>query len=39
VELKAGQAVVVPVGSGELVVSGDKLSFARCVAPVHSEGS
>jgi mannose-6-phosphate isomerase len=33
VELKAGQAIVVPVGSGSFVVSGDKLSFARCVAP------
>jgi mannose-6-phosphate isomerase len=39
VELKAGQAVVVPVGSGELVVRGEKLAFARCVAPVQSEGA
>jgi mannose-6-phosphate isomerase len=36
VELKAGQAIVVPVGSDALVVSGDKLSFARCVAPAQS---
>jgi mannose-6-phosphate isomerase len=39
VELKAGQAVVVPVGADALAVSGDKLSFARCVAPVESEGA
>jgi mannose-6-phosphate isomerase len=34
VELKAGQAVVVPLGSGPMVVSGAGLSFVRCVAPV-----
>jgi mannose-6-phosphate isomerase len=33
VELKPGQAIVVPTGSGEIVVSGSKLSFTRCVAP------
>lgn len=36
VELKAAQAVVVPVGSGPLVVSGAGLRFARCVAPIES---
>jgi mannose-6-phosphate isomerase len=35
-ELKPGQAIVVPAGSGELVISGAKLSFARCVAPPQS---
>ena len=34
VELKAGHAVVVPLGSGPMVVSGAGLSFVRCVAPV-----
>ena len=34
VELKTAQAVVVPVGSGPMVVSGEGLSFVRCVAPV-----
>jgi hypothetical protein len=33
-ELKMGQAVVVPAGSGALAVRGDGLSFTRCVAPV-----
>ena len=33
-ELKMGQAVVVPVGSGPLAVRGDGLRFMRCVAPV-----
>jgi mannose-6-phosphate isomerase len=33
VELKTGQAVVVPAGSGSVVVSGVGLSFVRCVAP------
>jgi mannose-6-phosphate isomerase len=33
VELKTGQAVVVPAGSGSLVVSGVGLSFVRCLAP------
>jgi mannose-6-phosphate isomerase len=33
-ELKRGQAVVVPVGSGLLTVRGDGLRFMRCVAPV-----
>ncbi len=33
VPLKAARAVVVPVGSGPLVVSGEGLSFVRCVAP------
>jgi mannose-6-phosphate isomerase len=33
-ELKMGQAVVVPVGSGLLTVRGDGLRFMRCVAPV-----
>lgn len=32
-ELKAAQAVVVPVGSGPLLVSGTGLSFVRCEAP------
>lgn len=36
VELKPGQAIVVPTGSGKLVISGAKLSFARCVAPPQS---
>jgi mannose-6-phosphate isomerase len=34
VELKAAQAVVVPVESGPISVSGDGLRFVRCVAPV-----
>jgi mannose-6-phosphate isomerase len=34
VELKEGLAVVVPVGSGPVLVSGDGLRFVRCVAPV-----
>ncbi len=34
VELKTAQAVVVPAGSEPLLVSGDGLRFARCVAPV-----
>ena len=35
VELKAGQAVVVPVGSGGVVVeAGAKFSFARCLSPL-----
>ena len=34
VELKPAQAVVVPAGSEPLLVSGDGLRFARCVAPV-----
>jgi mannose-6-phosphate isomerase len=34
VELKTAQAVVVPLGSGPLVVSGNGLIFMRCVAPV-----
>jgi mannose-6-phosphate isomerase len=34
VELNAGQAIVVPLGSGPMVVSGAGLSFVRCVAPV-----
>jgi mannose-6-phosphate isomerase len=34
IPLKAAQAVVVPVGSGPLVVSGSGLVFMRCVAPV-----
>ena len=38
-ELKAAQAVVVPVGSGPLTVSGTGLSFVRCVAPVEKAGS
>ncbi len=33
-EIKAAQAVVVPVGSGPVMVSGTGLSFVRCVAPV-----
>jgi mannose-6-phosphate isomerase len=33
-ELKAAQAVVVPVGSGPMMVSGRELSLVRCVAPV-----
>jgi mannose-6-phosphate isomerase len=33
VELKTGQAVVVPAGDGSVVVRGVGLSFARCVAP------
>jgi mannose-6-phosphate isomerase len=33
-ELKMGQAVVVPGGSGPLTVRGDGLRFMRCVAPV-----
>ena len=33
-ELKVGQAVVVPAGSGPLAVRGDGLRFMRCVAPV-----
>jgi mannose-6-phosphate isomerase len=33
VELKAGQAIVVPRGSGSMIVGGAGLSFARCVAP------
>jgi mannose-6-phosphate isomerase len=33
-ELKMGQAVVVPGGSGSLTVRGDGLRFMRCVAPV-----
>ncbi len=34
-ELKAGQAVVLPAGSGEIVVvASAALSFVRCVAPV-----
>ncbi len=33
VELKAAQAVVVPAGSGPMTVSGEGLSFVRCVAP------
>jgi hypothetical protein len=33
VELKTGRAVVVPAGSGSVVVSGVGLSFVRCVAP------
>jgi mannose-6-phosphate isomerase len=33
VELKTGQAVVVPAGSGSVVVSGVGLSFVRCLAP------
>ena len=33
-ELKAAQAVVVPVGSGPVEVSGTGLSFVRCFAPV-----
>jgi mannose-6-phosphate isomerase len=36
VELKAAQAVVVPVGSGPLVVSGVGLRFVRCVAPAEA---
>jgi mannose-6-phosphate isomerase len=39
VELKAAQAVVVPLGSGPLMVSGTGLSFVRCVAPVVAKGS
>jgi mannose-6-phosphate isomerase len=34
VELKTALAVVVPVGNGSVTVSGDGLSFVRCVAPV-----
>jgi len=34
VELKVAQAVVVPLGSGPVMVSGDGLTFVRCVAPV-----
>jgi mannose-6-phosphate isomerase len=34
VELNAGQAIVVPLGSGPMVVSGTGFSFVRCVAPV-----
>jgi len=35
VELKAGQAVVVPVGSGGVVVEAEaKFSFARCLSPL-----
>ena len=33
VELKTGRAVVVPAGSGSVVVRGVGLSFVRCVAP------
>ncbi len=33
VPLQAARAVVVPVGSGPLMVSGEGLSFVRCVAP------
>jgi mannose-6-phosphate isomerase len=33
VGLKTGQAIVVPAGSGAVVVSGVGLSFVRCVAP------
>ena len=33
-ELKVGQAVVVPAGSDPLAVRGDGLRFMRCVAPV-----
>jgi mannose-6-phosphate isomerase len=33
IALKTAQAVVVPMGSGPLVVSGTGLSFMRCVAP------
>jgi mannose-6-phosphate isomerase len=39
VELKAAQAVVVPVGSGPLVVSGTGLTFTRCVAPIASSSA
>jgi mannose-6-phosphate isomerase len=34
VEFKTAQAVVVPLGSGPLVVSGNGLTFMRCAAPV-----
>jgi mannose-6-phosphate isomerase len=34
VELKTAQAVLVPAGSEPILVSGDGLRFARCVAPV-----
>jgi mannose-6-phosphate isomerase len=33
-DLKVGQAVVAPAGSGPLVVRGKDLRFVRCVAPV-----
>ncbi len=39
VALKAAQAVVVPVGSGPVSVSGTELSFMRCVAPVGANGA
>ena len=35
-EMRAAQAVVVPVGSGPVIVSGTGLSFVRCVAPVEA---
>ena len=35
-ELQAAQAVVVPVGSGPVMVSGTGLSFVRCAAPVEA---
>jgi len=35
VALRAGQAVVVPVGSGGVVVEAEaKFSFARCLSPL-----
>jgi mannose-6-phosphate isomerase len=34
VELKASQAVVIPVGSTSVIVNGEGLSFVRCIAPV-----
>ena len=39
VALKAAQAVVVPVGSGPVSVSGTELSFMRCMAPVGANGA
>jgi mannose-6-phosphate isomerase len=36
-ELRAGQAVVLPVGSGNVVIeTSEKLAFVRCVAPAKS---
>ncbi len=34
IPLKKAQTVVVPLGSGPVLVSGDGLAFVRCVAPV-----
>ncbi len=38
-DLKSAQAVVVPVGSGPITVSGTGLSFVRCAAPVEASAA